>query len=81
MTATSTSGETDRAAAGRSAFGDVLSIDTLIDLVESKIELLNEYKLDYPQDYDDEDIIRMREEIADLEQLKSRLMARSSSTS
>lgn len=46
---------------------DVVDLDGLLDLVKSKIELLSDYKLEYPQDYDDDDIERMKAEIDRLE--------------
>lgn len=42
-------------------------------LVEAKIELLSEYKLDYPQDYESADVDRMKAEIARLQSLREQL--------
>jgi hypothetical protein len=42
-------------------------------LVGAKIELLSEYKLDYPQDYETADVDRMKAEIARLQALRERL--------
>lgn len=43
------------------------------DLVEAKIELLAEYKLDYPQDFEPDDLERMKAEVARLRELRERL--------
>lgn len=50
-------------------------VDTalLADLVEAKIELLSEHKLDYPQDYDEESTAAMQAEISKLQILSSSL--------
>ncbi|MEU6263704.1 hypothetical protein [Saccharopolyspora shandongensis] len=50
-------------------------IDTLNvqDLVDAQIELLAEYKLEYPQDYEPDEVARMRTEIARLESLREEL--------
>lgn len=42
-------------------------------LVEEKIELLGEYKLDYPQDYEPDDVTRMQEELLRLRSLQQML--------
>lgn len=41
----------------------------LVGLASSRIELLAEYKLDYPQDYEESDIVTMRAEIEALRKL------------
>lgn len=43
------------------------------DLIEAKIELLTEHKLDYPGDYEPADIVRMHDEINRLRQLQAEL--------
>lgn len=45
------------------------------DLVAAKLELLGEYKLDYPQDYEPDDLDRMRAEIGRLQELAAGLAA------
>lgn len=45
----------------------------MADLVASKIELLSDYKLDYPQDYEPDDVDRMTAEIARLQRLAEAL--------
>lgn len=47
--------------------------DQVRDLIASKIELLAEYKLEYPQDYEEADIDAMKAEIMRLESLLDRL--------
>lgn len=42
-------------------------------LVDAKIELLSEHKLDYPQDYEPADVDRMKAEIGRLRALRERL--------
>lgn len=54
-------------------FRDVLDQGKIADLVESKIELLAEYKLEYPQDYEEDDIAAMHAEITSLQDLRERL--------
>lgn len=53
---------------------DVLDLSTALDLVDAKIELLSEYKLEYPQDYAPDDIRSMNDEVEQLRQLRTRLM-------
>ncbi|MDH2391613.1 hypothetical protein QCN29_23100 [Streptomyces sp. HNM0663] len=53
---------------------DVLDLSTALDLVDAKIELLSEYKLEYPQDYAPDDIRSMNDEVEQLQQLRTRLM-------
>ncbi|MGW0868903.1 hypothetical protein ACWD3Z_00265 [Streptomyces sp. NPDC002740] len=53
---------------------DVLELSTALDLVDAKIELLSEYKLEYPQDYAPDDIRSMNDEVEQLCQLRARLM-------
>ncbi|MFE4834467.1 hypothetical protein ACFRAU_07275 [Arthrobacter sp. NPDC056691] len=50
-------------------------VDTfdLPGLIASRIELLSEYKLDYPRDYEADDVARMRAEIQQLQSLQQRL--------
>ncbi|MEU3051226.1 hypothetical protein ABZ705_32835 [Streptomyces sp. NPDC006984] len=48
---------------------DVLDLSTALDLVDAKIELLSEYKLEYPQDYTPDDIRSMNDEVEQLHQL------------
>ncbi|ERI36512.1 hypothetical protein M707_16590 [Arthrobacter sp. AK-YN10] len=43
------------------------------DLIEAKIELLGEYKLDYPQDYELEDVACMQTELERLRSLQQQL--------
>jgi hypothetical protein len=43
------------------------------DLLAAKIELLAEYKLDYPQDYAPDDVARMQAELARLRSLQQML--------
>ncbi|NKR13313.1 hypothetical protein A5N17_09900 [Arthrobacter sp. D2] len=43
------------------------------DLIEAKIELLGEYKLDYPQDYEPEDVACMQTELERLRSLQQQL--------
>ncbi|MFF1880262.1 hypothetical protein ACFVVC_02170 [Pseudarthrobacter sp. NPDC058196] len=43
------------------------------DLLEAKIELLGEYKLDYPQDYEPDDVARMQAELIRLRSLQQML--------
>ncbi|MFJ4622193.1 hypothetical protein [Streptomyces sp. NPDC088812] len=52
----------------------VLDLSTALDLVDAKIELLSEYKLEYPQDYAPDDIRSMSDEVEQLHQLRTRLM-------
>lgn len=54
---------------------EITGFDEVSDLVASKIELLAEYKLEYPQDYDEADIEAMKAEITRLEGLRDRLAA------
>ncbi|QOT16749.1 hypothetical protein [Paenarthrobacter sp. YJN-5] len=42
-------------------------------LVDTKIELLGDYKLDYPQDYEPEDVSCMRAELERLRSLQQQL--------
>lgn len=53
---------------------DVLDLRTALDLVDAKIELLSEYKLEYPQDYAPDGIRSMSDEVKQLHQLRTRLM-------
>ncbi|WP_338675907.1 hypothetical protein V1460_25285 [Streptomyces sp. SCSIO 30461] len=53
---------------------DVLDLGTALDLVDAKIELLSEYKLEYLQDYAPDDIRSMNDEVEQLQQLRTRLM-------
>ncbi|MGW0536313.1 hypothetical protein [Streptomyces sp. NPDC003032] len=53
---------------------DVLDLSTALDLVDAKIELLIEYKLEYPQGYTPDGIWSMRDEFEQLRQLHTRLM-------
>ncbi|WP_340375801.1 hypothetical protein U5640_12030 [Streptomyces sp. SS7] len=53
---------------------DVLDLSTALDLVDAKIELLSEYKLEYPQDFEPDDIRSMNDEVEQLQQLRTRLM-------
>lgn len=57
------------------ALGPASPLDTTsaIDLVEAKIELLSEYKLEYPTDYDPADREAMKAEIIRLEALRQHL--------
>ncbi|MEU9602737.1 hypothetical protein AB0E06_38850 [Streptomyces sp. NPDC048109] len=50
----------------------VLDLSTVLDLVDEKIELLSEYKLEYPQDYAPDS--SMSDEVEQLHQLRTRLM-------
>ncbi|MFF8902584.1 hypothetical protein ACF082_34520 [Streptomyces lydicus] len=52
----------------------VLDLSTALDLVDAKIELLGEYKLEYPQDYALDDIRSMNDEVEQLHQMRTRLM-------
>lgn len=52
---------------------EVTDVHEVSDLVDAKIELLSEYKLEYPKDYDESDIARMKTEISRLETLRDRL--------
>lgn len=45
----------------------------VLDLLAAKIELLAEYKLDYPQDYAPDDVARMQAELARLRSLQQML--------
>lgn len=58
----------------RLTLDDILDLSTALDLVDAKIELLSEYKLEYPQDYAPDDIRSMRDEFEQLHQLRMRLM-------
>lgn len=51
------------------------SIDTesVIDLLDAKIELLGEYKLDHPQDYEADDLASMQVELQRLVDLRTHL--------
>lgn len=51
----------------------VLDSFDLRGLIDAKIELLSEYKLDYPQDYETADVDRMKAEIARLRTLREQL--------
>ena len=53
----------------------LLDRETAIELIAAKIELLSEYKLEYPQDYAPADIAAMRAEIARLGELRDQLAA------
>lgn len=53
---------------------DILDLSTALDLVDAKIELLSEYKLEYPQDYAPDGIRSMNDEVEQLRQLRTRLM-------
>ncbi|MGW0881352.1 hypothetical protein [Streptomyces sp. NPDC002671] len=53
---------------------DILDLSTALDLVDAKIELLSEYKLEYPQDYAPDDIRSMNDEVEQLHQPHTRLM-------
>lgn len=44
------------------------------DLIDANIELLSQYKLDYPQDYLPADVERMKREIGRLESLRESIM-------
>lgn len=57
------------------AVAKLLNREAAIDLINAKIELLSEYKLEYPQDYAPDDIAEMHEEIARLSGLRDRLAA------
>ncbi|WP_284982409.1 hypothetical protein [Arthrobacter sp. efr-133-TYG-118] len=57
------------------AVAKLLDREAAIDLINAKIELLSEYKLEYPQDYAPDDIAEMRAEIARLGELRDRLVA------
>lgn len=46
----------------------------VLDLVEAKLELLSEHKLDYPQDYEPEDLAAIHAEIERLEALSAALV-------
>ncbi|MBP5897889.1 hypothetical protein [Streptomyces scabiei] len=47
---------------------DVLDLSTALDLGDTKIELLSEYKLKYPQDYTPDGIRSMNDEVEQLHQ-------------
>ncbi|MUU73468.1 hypothetical protein [Pseudarthrobacter sp. GA104] len=51
----------------------VLDSFDLKGLIDAKIELLSEYKLNYPQDYETADVDRMKAEIARLRTLREQL--------
>lgn len=51
----------------------VLDSFDLKGLIDAKIELLSEYKLDYPHDYEIADVDRMKAEIARLRTLREQL--------
>ncbi|WP_329142785.1 hypothetical protein OIU91_04075 [Streptomyces sp. NBC_01456] len=53
---------------------DVLDLSAALDLADAKIELLSEYKLEYPQDYAPDGIRSMNDEVEQLHQLRARLM-------
>src|SRR5699024_12574746 len=64
------------------AAGDVLVPQTeLLDLVASKIELIEEYKLEYPQDYDVTDLRAMQQELERLRMLLDGLQTRTTTGS
>lgn len=52
----------------------LISIDDMADLIDANIELLSQYKLDYPQDYLPADVERMKGEIGRLESLRESIM-------
>ncbi|WP_030568476.1 hypothetical protein [Streptomyces aureocirculatus] len=58
----------------RLTLDDVLDLSTALDLVDAKIELLSEYKLEYPQDYAPDGIRFINDEVEQLHQLRTRLM-------
>lgn len=53
----------------------LIDIDQAIDLVDSKVTLLADYKLEYPQDYSPGDIAAMGAEIERLKKLRAKLEA------
>ncbi|MFB7599960.1 hypothetical protein [Streptomyces sp. NPDC056160] len=53
---------------------DVLDLSTGLDLVDAKIQLLSEYKLEYPQNYAPDGTRSMNDEVEQLHQLRTRLM-------
>ena len=53
---------------------DVLDLSTALDLVDAKIELLSEYKLEYQQDYAPDGIRSMNDGVEQMHQLRTRLM-------
>ena len=57
------------------AVARLLDREAAIDLIDAKIELLSEYKLEYPKDYAPDDIAEMHAEITRLGELRDRLAA------
>lgn len=51
-----------------------MSRQELLDLVDAKIELIAEYKLEYPEDYGAEDISAMEAELVRLRAQRNQLV-------